>query len=73
MNKKNKKLERTLDSGKLAPHKLVNKLLMKYIPKDNYVLDGSPRRLEEAKRLIKNNQIDKAILIKVSDKTVKRL
>ncbi|MDD5133605.1 MAG: nucleoside monophosphate kinase [Candidatus Nanoarchaeia archaeon] len=69
--KKDKKLEKILDSGKLAPHKLVNRLLMKNIPKDNYILDGSPRRFEEAKSLIKNNQIDKAILIKVSDKTVK--
>jgi adenylate kinase len=64
-----RKFEGLINQGKLAPDEIVNKLLEKNIPKDNWLLDGYPRNLEQAK-LLEKFGVDKVIFLKLSTSEV---
>jgi adenylate kinase len=67
-------IEKILNSGELISNDLTDKLLWKRIEKDDckngFILDGFPRTRIQAKFLNEKINIDKVILIKVSDKEV---
>ncbi len=68
-----KLLEPSLKQGKLAPDDIVDKLITKKIKgRDNFILDGYPRHLAQAKYLDSTTNIDKVFLLKVPDSLVIR-
>lgn len=70
-----KKIELLLKKGNLAPDDLVDSIISKRIKRrDNFVLDGYPRRLAQAKFLDSIAKIDKVFLLEVSrESIIKRL
>ncbi|MDI6855459.1 MAG: adenylate kinase [Candidatus Thermoplasmatota archaeon] len=67
------KIENYVNKGKLAPDKIVIKIMKSAIEKhSNFVLDGFPRNLAQAKALEKICDIDLAINIEVDDTTAVR-
>lgn len=73
---KNNEISKYLVSGKLLPDEFVFKIVKENIDnEDNYILDGFPRTLTQAKMLdefLKENgkKVDYVIYLKVSDKGV---
>jgi adenylate kinase len=67
-----KKAEGYANKGLLVANELVEKILFKHLPGDNYVLDGYPRNLEQARKLEKVNKPDKVIFLELSDEEVFR-
>ena len=65
----NQDIKKYSDQGLLVPDGIVNKLLEKHIPKDNWLLDGYPRNLEQAK-LLEKFGVDKVIFLKLSTSEV---
>src|SRR3989338_403856 len=49
--KKNKFIKKLLNEGKLIPDNITIKIVNKLIKKDNFILDGFPRTLKQAKAL----------------------
>lgn len=57
-----------VNSGSLAPDELVNKLVLKKVQSmDRYILDGYPRRIEQAEML--GDDVDLVIFIDVDEDT----
>ncbi|AFN83153.1 putative adenylate kinase [Encephalitozoon romaleae SJ-2008] len=76
MKKNSKEAEivrEVVNSGRLAPDELVNKLVLKKIRSmDKYILDGYPRRIEQAEML--GDDVDLVIFIDVDeDVSVRRI
>jgi len=68
------KLKELISRGELASDKITNELLRKNLPKNNFLLDGYPRNLDQAKFLDSITEIDKVISLELSEKEVmKRL
>ncbi len=69
-----KKIKKTIESGDLVPDHLVIEIVRLFITgKDNFILDGFPRTLHQAKD-IQNLNINKAIYLKISEQdAVKRI
>lgn len=66
-----KKINELLKSGKLLPDEIVNNLIKEHVSKDNFILDGYPRKLTQAEML---EDIDLVIYIVVSEQVaVKRI
>lgn len=63
-----KKYEKDILSGKLVPDKLVINILKKNLPKTNFIIDGSPRTIEQAKEIEKITKIDKVIFLDLEDR-----
>jgi len=62
-----------ISKGSLAPDHVVNKLIYKNLKgKNNFVLDGYPRHLEQAKYLDKLTKIDKVFLLDVPNNLIIR-
>ena len=72
--KTNKRIARIINKGKLIPSKLSVDLVKKKLKnKTNYILDGFPRSLDQAKA-IRNLKIDILIYLDVSEKvSIERL
>ena len=69
-----KEISSYIDNGKLVPDSLITKLLEKNLPKDNFLLDGYTRNIEQAKILEKISSPDKLIYLELEEKEVfKRL
>ncbi len=67
-------LQEYVKQGLLVPDDIVNAILKKTLPKDNFVLDGYPRTLSQAKLLDNIAKIDKVIYLDVPDAVIiKRL
>jgi len=64
-----KKVECYLKEGKLIPDEIVNEVVKRILDevKDNFILDGYPRTVEQANFLLENYKIDAVINIKVHD------
>jgi len=63
-----------IDKGNLVPDSLITKMLQQNLPKDNYLLDGYPRNIEQAKTLDKIAKVDRAIFLELGeDEVYKRL
>jgi adenylate kinase len=65
-----KKVKEYSDAGKLAPNELVEEILFKNLPADDYLLDGYPRNIEQAKKLENINAPDEIIFLELSDQEV---
>ncbi len=65
------KIEKIIDKGNLVPSALAWNIVKKELNK-NYILDGFPRELIEAKILDKNTNLDAAIFINVNNKEILR-
>ena len=71
-SKEGKEISSYIDKGNLVPDELTNKVLQKNLPKDNFILDGYPRNLFQAKFLEKIKKPDKILYIELSEKEVIR-
>jgi len=69
IKKGNQEINKYSNQGLLVPDEIVNKLLEKHLPKDNFLLDGYPRNLEQAK-LLEKFGVDKVIFLKLSTSEV---
>ncbi len=58
-----------LDRGQLVPDRDVYRLVKSKL-NDNFVLDGFPRTLEQAKMLNKDTKLDAVLYIEVSEETI---
>ncbi|MBS3174566.1 nucleoside monophosphate kinase [Candidatus Woesearchaeota archaeon] len=58
-------------NGKLIPDNLVDQIIKSSLPKNNFILDGYPRTIEQAEFLEKLNKPDKVIFLEVSDNILK--
>jgi adenylate kinase len=58
------------EKGLLVPEEIINKLAKKNLPKNNFLLDGYPRNLNQVKFLDSITKIDKVIDLKLSEKEV---
>ncbi len=65
-----KQFKKYTEKGKLVPDELVIALLKKHLPKENFILDGFPRTLEQAKALESITRIDKVIVLEVDEKEI---
>ncbi len=66
-----KKINELLKSGKLLPDEIVNNLIKENISKDNFILDGYPRKITQAEML---KDIDLVIYVVVSEEVaIKRI
>jgi len=61
------KLKSLTEKGALAPTDIITSLLKKYLPRDNYILDGYPRSEEQVKILKTITDPDFIIDIEVPD------
>lgn len=68
-SKEGKILKKYLTKGVLAPNPLVNKLILKNTPKDNFIIDGFPRDKKQLKTAEKT-KIEKVILLTLPKKEV---
>lgn len=65
------KIKKYLDKGNLIPDKLMDGFIKRILPKDNFLIDGYPRRLKEAEFLDSISNIDKIIFLDVPFHTIK--
>ncbi|HLC85949.1 MAG TPA: nucleoside monophosphate kinase [Candidatus Nanoarchaeia archaeon] len=66
--------EKYINRGDLVPDHLINPLIKKHIPKDNFIIDGYPRRVGEAKYLDNYCRPDHVIFLDVpKNALIKRL
>ena len=64
--------KKDLDAGKMAPTKLVNKLVIKeLINSPSYIIEGYPRTADQAQFLIDQVDIDIVIELTLSEETAK--
>ena len=68
---KGKILARYMNKGLLAPNTIVNKVILKSIPKDNFIIDGFPRDWKQLK-VTKKINLDKIIFLTLPKKEVYR-
>lgn len=61
-------IKEIIDSGEFAPNEIINSLVFESLDKmDSYILDGYPRRLDQAEML--GDRVDVVILIDVDEIT----
>jgi len=65
-----RKIKEVLEQGKLLSDQLMLEILMNSLPDDNYILDGFPRTVSQAKMLDDIADIDFVFLIDVSDNSI---
>lgn len=69
-----REVKKYMDSGNLIPEDLFEKVIKKNLPKDNFILDGAPRTINQAKWMHKIFEPDYVIWITSSkDIIIKRL
>jgi len=68
-SKEGKILEKYMNKGLMAPNQIVNKLILKNTPKNNFIVDGFPRDEKQLKVADKIN-LEKVILITLPKKEV---
>ncbi len=69
------KAKEYMERGELVPDHIMIGLIEEVLPEDNFILDGFPRTVEQAKALEdmlsrRSIKLDKVILFEVSDETV---
>jgi len=67
--KQGKILAKYMNKGLMAPNKIVNKIILKNTPKNNFIIDGFPRDKEQLKTADKTN-IEKVIFLTLPKKEV---
>ncbi len=68
-NKQGKILARYMDKGLMAPNSIVNKVILKNTPKDNFIIDGFPRDERQLSIADKIN-LEKVILLTLPKKEI---
>ena len=68
-SREGKILAKYIDKGLIAPNQIINKIILKNIPKDNFIIDGFPRDERQLKVADKIN-LDKVILLTLPKKEV---
>ena len=68
-SRRGKILAKYMDKGLLAPNRIVNKLILKNLPEDNFIIDGFPRDKKQLK-VAKKIKVDKVILLTLPKKEV---
>jgi len=68
-SKQGKTLAKYVNKGKMAPNQIVNKLILKNTPKDNFIIDGFPRDKRQLKIADKIN-LEKVIFLTLPKKEV---
>lgn len=68
-SRRGKILEKSVNKGKLAPNRIVNKLILENLPEDNFIIDGFPRDSKQLK-VAKKIGLDKVILLTLPKKEV---
>jgi len=68
-SRKGRILEKYMNKGLLAPNRIVNKLVLKNTPKNNFIIDGFPRDEKQLKAAKKIN-LEKVILLTLPKKEV---
>ena len=72
-SRKGKILAKYANKGKLAPNRIINKIVLENTPKDNFIVDGFPRD-EKQIRTAKKLKLDKVLVLTLPKKEVyKRL
>ncbi len=61
------KMNQITSTGNLLPDDMVLELLKKHLPEDNFILDGYPRNLEQAKALESITSLNKILFLDVED------
>ncbi|ELA42887.1 uncharacterized protein VICG_00202 [Vittaforma corneae ATCC 50505] len=64
-----KQIQELMKTGKLFPDDLVNSILLEHVPKENYILDGYPRKLSQVKTF---EDIDLVIYIELPEQEAVR-
>lgn len=67
--KQGKILAKYVNKGLMAPNKIVNKLILKSTPKDNFIIDGFPRDPKQLK-VVDEINLEKVILLTLPKKEV---
>tara|TARA_Y100000310_G_C20482376_1_gene715309 strand:- start:232 stop:783 length:552 start_codon:yes stop_codon:yes gene_type:complete len=70
-SKEGKILAKYMNKGLMAPNPIINKLILKNTPKDNFIVDGFPRDKRQLKVADKIN-LEKVILVTIPKKEVYR-
>lgn len=70
-SRKGKVLGKYVNKGKMAPNKIVNKLILKNTPKNNFIIDGFPRDPKQLRAADRVN-IEKVILLTLPKREVYR-
>lgn len=65
-----KEISSYIDKGNLVPDELINKIFLKNLPKDKFILDGYPRNLSQAEFLEKVNPVEKVIFLELPEQEV---
>jgi adenylate kinase len=65
-----KEIKSFIDKGNFVPDELITKMLKSRLPKDNWILDGYPRNLQQAKTLDKITSITAAIYLEIPEQEV---
>jgi len=68
-SEKGKTLAKYMDKGLLAPNRIVNRLVLKNLPKGNFIVDGFPRDAKQLKAA-KKVKFDKIIILTLPKKEV---
>jgi adenylate kinase len=68
-SKQGKILAKYVNKGLMAPNKIINELIMKNTPKENFIIDGFPRDKRQLKVADKVN-LEKVILVTLPKKEV---
>ena len=68
-SKEGKILAKYMNKGLLAPNKIINQLVLKSVPKNNFIIDGFPRD-EKQLKVAKKIKLDKIILLTLPKKEV---
>ena len=67
-----KLLEKYMKKGTLVPHSVTFPFLQKYLPKKDFILDGYPRNLAQAKALEKMCSLDFVIDVHCSNRLIQK-
>jgi adenylate kinase len=70
-SKEGKILAKYINKGLMAPNPIINKLILKNTPKNNFIIDGFPRDKRQLKVADKIN-LEKVILVTIPKKEVYR-
>lgn len=70
-SKEGKILAKYMNKGLMAPNRIINKLILRDTPKNNFIIDGFPRDKRQLK-VAKKIDIEKVILITLPKKEVYR-
>jgi len=63
-------MNKLISQGNLIPDNMITTILKKYLPKDNFILDGYPRTIPQAEILTTLTKIDKVLFLDVTNKEI---